>query len=106
MTEFYILTVTKLTLQPKQKYKKLLHFMDFPFGSVVKKLPAVLELQEMWVRFLGQEDPLGAATAAHSSILTWRIPWTEDPGELQPTVSQESDTSEVTECACMPTLGK
>ena len=53
LREFDILTVTKLlyaymlTLQPKQKYKKLLHFMDFPFGLVVKKLPAVLELQEM-----------------------------------------------------------
>ena len=53
LREFDILTVTKLlyaymlTLQPKQKYKKLLHFMDFPFGSVVKKLPTVLELQEM-----------------------------------------------------------
>lgn len=53
--EFDILTVNKLlyaymlTLQPKRKYKKLLHFMDFHFGSVVKKLPAVLELQEMWV---------------------------------------------------------
>ena len=90
--EFYILTVTKLTLQPKQKYKKLLHFMDFPFGSVVKKLHIMLELQEMWVQFLCQEDPLGAATAAYSSILTWRIPWTEDPGELQPTVSQKSQT--------------
>ena len=37
----------------------------------------------MWVWFLGQEDPLEEAMATHSSILAWRIPWTEEPGELQ-----------------------
>ena len=37
----------------------------------------------MWVRFLGQEDPLEEEMATHSSILPWRIPWTEEPGGLQ-----------------------
>ena len=37
----------------------------------------------MWVRSLGLEDPLEKEMATHSSILAWRIPWTEDPGELQ-----------------------
>ena len=37
----------------------------------------------MWVRFLGQEDLLGKGMATHSSILAWRIPWTEEPGGLQ-----------------------
>ena len=37
----------------------------------------------MWVRFLGWEDPLEKAMATYSSILTWQIPWTEDPGGLQ-----------------------
>ena len=37
----------------------------------------------MGVRFLGQEDPLGEEMATHSSILSWRIPWTEEPGGLQ-----------------------
>ena len=37
---------------------------------------------EMWVRFLGQEDPLKEDMATHSSILAWRIPWTEEPGRL------------------------
>ena len=46
----------------------------------VKKLPAV---QETWVWFLGQEDPLKKEMTAHSSILAWRIPWTEEPGKLQ-----------------------
>ena len=46
----------------------------------VKNLPA---MQETWVRFLGQEDPLGKEMAVHSSILAWKIPWTEEPGGLQ-----------------------
>ena len=50
---------------------------SFPSGSVVKNLPA---MQEMWVRFLGWEDPLDKEMATHSSILSWRIPWTEEPG--------------------------
>ena len=47
---------------------------------MVKKLPA---LQETQVRSLGQEDPLEKGMATHSSILAWRIPWIEDPGQLQ-----------------------
>ena len=41
------------------------------------------ETQEMWVRSLGWEDPLEEGMATHSSILTWRIPWTEEAGGLQ-----------------------
>ena len=37
---------------------------------------------EMWVQFLGREDPLEEGMVTHSSILTWKIPWTEEPGEL------------------------
>ena len=51
----------------------------FPGGSVVKILPAN---QEMLVRSLGGEDSLDEETATHSSILAWRIPWTEEPGRL------------------------
>ena len=47
----------------------------------VKDLPAV---QETWVRVLGQEDPLEKEMATHSSVLAWRIPWTEEPDRLQP----------------------
>ena len=49
---------------------------------------AVQEMQEIRVRSLGQEDPLEQAMATHSSILAWRIPWTEEPGELQSMGSQ------------------
>ena len=45
----------------------------------VKRLPA---LQETWVRSLGWEDPLEKEMATRSSILAWRISWTEEPGEL------------------------
>ena len=49
-------------------------------AQIVKNLPAV---QEAWVRSLGQEDALEKEMAARSSILVWRIPWTEEPGGLQ-----------------------
>ena len=41
------------------------------------------EMREMQVASLGQEDPLEEETATHSSILAWKIPWTEEPGGLQ-----------------------
>ena len=43
---------------------------------------------ETWVRSLGEEDPLEEGMATHSSMLAWRIPWTEKPGGLQSTGSQ------------------
>ena len=46
---------------------------------------------------LGGEDPLEKGMATHSSILAWRIPWTEEPGGLQSMGSMESDTTETTE---------
>ena len=45
------------------------------------------------VQFLGWEDPLEKEMTTHSSILAWRIPWTEEPGRLQSVGSQESDTT-------------
>ena len=46
------------------------------------------EMQEMWVQFLGQEDPLEKEMATHTSVLAWKIPWTEEPGGLQSIGSQ------------------
>ena len=40
-------------------------------------------MQEMWIRYLGREDPLEEGMATHSSILAWRVAWTEEPGGLQ-----------------------
>ena len=69
--------------------------MDFHFGfysnrasmvaQTVKNLPAV---EKTWVHFLGQEDHLEKGMAIHSSITAWEIPWTEEPGRLQPMGSQ------------------
>jgi len=47
---------------------------------MIKSLPA---MQEIWVRSLGQEDPLEKGMTIHSSSFAWRIPWTEEPGGLQ-----------------------
>ena len=59
-------------------------------GQLVKNLPP---MQETQVQSLGREDPLEKEMATRPSILAWRIPWTEEPGELQSTGSQESDTT-------------
>ena len=65
------------------------YLMDLIRASLVaqrlKHLPA---MRETWVQSLGQEDPLEKEMATHSSILAWRIPWTEKPGGLQSTRSQ------------------
>ena len=52
--------------------------MKLPHGSdsTVKHLPA---MQETWVRSLGGEDPMETEMATHSTIIAWRIPWTEEP---------------------------
>ena len=49
-------------------------------AQMVKNVPV---MQETWVWSLGQEDPMEKGMATHSSILTWRIPWIEEPGKLQ-----------------------
>ena len=48
----------------------------------VNNLPAIQQMQEIWVQFLGQKDPLEEGTATHSSILARKIPWTEELGGL------------------------
>ena len=59
--------------------------MGFLGGSAVKNLPA---MQEKQVQSLGQEDPLEEEMATHSSILTWEILWTEEPGKVRSMDSQ------------------
>ena len=60
-------------------------------AQTVKNLPAV---QKTWVQSLGQEDPLEKGMATHSSILAWRILWTENPVGLSLWGRKESDTTE------------
>ena len=49
-------------------------------AQTVKNLPA---MRETWIQSLGWEDPLEEVMATHSSILAWKLPWTEEPGRLQ-----------------------
>ena len=49
---------------------------------VARTLKNLLALQEIWVQFLGWEDPLEEEVATHPGMLAWRIPWTEEPGGL------------------------
>ena len=59
--------------------------LGFPGGSVGKNPPAT---QETWVQSLGWDDTLEEKMATHSSILAWKVPWTEEPGRLQSMGSQ------------------
>ena len=54
------------------------------FVLMTQTIKNSLLVKETWVRFLSWEDPLKEGMAVHSSILAWKIPWTEEPGELQP----------------------
>ena len=53
------------------------HYWASLVAQAVKNLPA---MQETWVQSLGQEDPLEEGMTTHSSVLAWRVPWTEEPG--------------------------
>ena len=70
---FTVYTCIKTTSTP---------WIGFPGGSDGKN-PNLPAMHETWVRPLGWEDPLEEGMATHSSILAWRIPWTEEPGGLQ-----------------------
>ena len=59
------------------------------------------ETQETRIRSLGREDPLEEGLATHSSILAWRIPWTEEPGRPSPWGHKELGMTEATQHTCM-----
>ena len=80
----------KLILKRKKKGKK-----GLPGGSVVRiclRCRRPPEMQ-MWFWSLGKEDPLEKEIATHSSIIAWKIPWTEESGRLQSMQLQKSDTT-------------
>ena len=74
------------SLQSQVICAKIEHFpaLDYietsPVAQMVKRLPT---MQGAWVQSLGQEDPLEKEMATHSSTLSWKIPWTEEPVRLQ-----------------------
>ena len=59
-------------------------YMSDPWGPNQTTHTHLAAVQETWVRSLGLEDSLVEGMATHSSILAWRIPWTEEPGEIRP----------------------
>ena len=59
------------------------HLKIFPSGTRAKELACLCRRHETQIQSLGHEDPLEEGMATHSSILAWRIPWTEEPGGLQ-----------------------
>ena len=61
---------------------------------MAQQVKNLLAVQETWVQSLGWEDPLKEAMATHSSILAWKIPWTEEPGWLQSKGHKESAMTE------------
>ena len=74
----------KESLSGKVNFKgRDIFLRGFPGTSVVKNLPAMQELQQLWGRSLGQEDLLEEGMATHTRSPTWSIPWTELPGGLQ-----------------------
>ena len=76
----------------------LLLWAQFPGVDLLIKgyVYPMQDTQKMQVQSLAREGPLEEGMATHSSILAWRIPWTEEPGRLQSTWSQLSDTTEKT----------
>ena len=64
------------------------HMWTSLMAQLVKNVPAMQETQETWVQSLEQEDPLEGEMATRSSILARKIPWTEEPSQLQPIVLQ------------------
>ena len=62
---------------------KYMYFLNNPTTLVAQMVKHLPTMRETRVQFLGQEDPLEKDMATHSSILAWKIPWTEEPGRLQ-----------------------
>ena len=77
----------------QRRGKYLIKYMcKFSFAAqLVKNLPT---MQETWVQFLDREHPLEKEMANYSSILAWRIPWTEEPAGYSPWGHKESDMTE------------
>ena len=75
----------------KNKFKFSLRdiWLTFLVAQVVRNLP---EMQETWVRSLGREDPWEKGMATHSTIPSWEIPWTEEPGGLESSGVRKSQT--------------
>ena len=97
-TSIHFLKIKKDLLWPQepqfpsdQETSKYIRKHSSLVAQMVKNLPAIWET---WAQSLGREDPPEKGMATHSSILAWRIPWTEEPGGLQSKGCEESDMTE------------
>ena len=81
-------TISCLVFKTNILFLKLYCELGLPDGSDSEEFACNATMQETWVQSLGQEDPQENEMATHSSILGWRIPWTEEPGGLQSMGSQ------------------
>ena len=78
----------KKSLRGKCLLKNIFLLVDFWASLVAQRVKRLPAMWETWVQSLGGEDPLEKEMANHSSILAWKIPWTEKPGRLQTMGSQ------------------
>ena len=76
------------TIKVTNELKSHVTCLGFPGGSAVENLLAMQKTQERWVRSLDWQYPLEEGMETYSSILTWKIPWAEEPGGLQSVRSQ------------------
>ena len=74
----------RVSYPPEVSAYSVSHPPASPVAQAVKNPPG---MQETWVRSLGWEEPLEKEMPTHSSVLAWKIPWTEEPGRLQTIVS-------------------
>ena len=81
----------EIVLQKCQIHRKTWAFVGLPVAQMINNPPA---MQETLVQSLGREDPLEKEMPTHSSIIAWRIPWTEKPTRLSPWDRKQLDTTE------------
>ena len=86
-------TITATGFRKLNKSSRRKHCLVRATSPVAQMVKCLSTMRETWVRSLGGEDPLEKEMAIYSSILAWKIPWTEEPGGLQSMVLQESDTT-------------
>ena len=86
--ENHILKYLKFIKQLTKFKYFLSSYLGFPGGISDRESTCQFRRHETWVQSLGRKDPLEEEVVTDSSILAWRIPWTEEPGRLQSTGSQ------------------
>ena len=79
-----------------------MHYPIFDMSLVAQLVKNPSAMRESWVQSVGWEDPLEKGKATHSSILAWRIPWTEEPGGLQSAAATAAKLLQLCPTLCNP----